>query len=139
MPTPFQFTATHPKVLVQRSQAGLGLFAGEDIKKGTHIINYIGERISHEEADRRGGKYLFEINNKITVDGTTRKNIARYINHACRPNCEVRIYKGDIKVWAIKNIKKGQELNYDYGKEYFNEHIKPFGCRCEKCTAKRAR
>ena len=127
--------APFPKVLTKRSNTGLGLYAGESIKKGTHVINYVGEKISHAEADRRGGKYLFEINSKVTIDGTTRQNTARYINHACRPNCEVRIYGGEIRVWAIKNIPEGEELNYNYGKEYWKEHCQP--CQCKTCVAKR--
>jgi SET domain-containing protein len=122
------------KLDVKKSSAGLGLFAGENIKKGVKIIEYIGEKITAEEADRRGGKYLFEINTKWTIDGTTRKNTARYINHACgsAANCEAEVKKGQIWISAKKDIKKGDELTYDYGKEYFDEHIKPVGCKCPK-------
>jgi hypothetical protein len=93
-----------------------------------------GEKITADEADRRGGKYLFEINSKWTIDGTTRKNTARYVNHACIPiaNCEAEVKNGRIWILAKKNIEAGQELFYDYGKEYFDEHIKPHGCRCAK-------
>ena len=83
--------------------------------------------------------YLFEINKNLTIDGTDRKNVARYINHACKPNCEIDTPKGRIFVSAVKNIKKGEELNYDYGEEYFDEFIKPNGCRCSSCVAKRER
>jgi len=121
------------KVKVKRSSAGLGLFAGENIKKGEFVIEYTGKRISNKEADEKGGKYLFEVNKKITIDGTTRKNTARYINHSCRPNCEIDIKKGRVLVFAIKNIKEGDEFHYDYGKEYVDEFIKPHGCRCYKC------
>lgn len=119
---------------VKRSSAGLGLFSGESITKGTKIIEYIGEKITAEEANKRGGKYLFEINDRWTIDGTDRKNTARYINHACKPNCEARIVKGKIFIFAKKDILLGQELTYDYGKEYVDEHIKPFGCRCVSCV-----
>lgn len=122
------------KLDVKKSIAGLGLFAGEPIKKGTKIIEYIGEKITAEEANKRGGKYLFEINTKWTIDGTTRKNTARYVNHACVPfaNCEAEVKSGRIWISAKKDIEPGSELFYDYGEEYFDEHIKPFGCRCPK-------
>ena len=123
---------TNLKLDVKRSSAGLGLFAGEPIKKGARIIEYIGEKITADEANRRGGKYLFEINDRWTIDGTTRKNTARYINHACKgaDNCEAEEDRGRIFILAKKNIAPGEELVYDYGEEYFDEHIKPFGCRC---------
>lgn len=126
---------TDIKLDVKKSIAGLGLFAGEIIKKGSKIIEYIGEKITADEADRRGGKYLFELNSKWTIDGTTRKNTARYVNHACGSfaNCEAEVKNGRIWILAKKNIEPGQELFYDYGKEYFDEHIKPHGCRCGKC------
>ncbi|MBI3671776.1 SET domain-containing protein [Candidatus Azambacteria bacterium] len=118
---------------VKRSRSGLGLFAEDDIKKGDFIIEYTGKIISHDEANEKGGKYLFEINSKRTIDGSGRENKARYINHSCRPNCEVEIKKDRVFVYAKKKIKAGEELSYDYGKEYFDEYIKPYGCRCDKC------
>jgi SET domain-containing protein len=121
------------KTKVKRSSAGLGLFSGEDIKKGSLVIEYTGNILSSKEADARGGKYLFEVNSKKVIDGSGRENKARYINHSCRSNCEIEIKKGRVFVFARKNIKKGEELSYDYGKEYFNEYIKPNGCRCQKC------
>ena len=124
------------KTRVKRSSAGLGLFADEDIKKGELVIEYTGKVLSSDEADKRGGKYLFELDSKKTIDGSGRENKARYINHSCRPNCEIDIKKGRVFVYAKKNIKLGEELSYDYGKEYFDEYIKPHGCRCEKCKNK---
>jgi SET domain-containing protein len=128
------------KLDVKKSAAGLGLFAGEPIKKGAKIIEYVGEKISADEANKRGGKYLFEINSKWTIDGTTRKNTARYINHACgkAANCEAENRGGRIFILAKKNIEQGEELVYDYGVEYFDEHIKPHGCRCVSCTSPRS-
>lgn len=124
------------KVKVGKSYAGMGLFADQDIQPGQRIIEYTGERIPTEEANRRGGKYLFEINSKITIDGKDRKNLARYINHECKPNCEANLEKGRVFIYAWKKIKKGDELTYDYGKEYFDEIIKPHGCLCPGCRAK---
>ncbi len=125
------------KLLVKRSSAGLGLFTGEPITKGSCIIEYVGRTISKEEEYTSRSKYLFEINSKKTIDGQARTNKARYINHSCRPNCEPKIYNGRVFILAKKNIRAGEELCYDYGKEYCDEHIKPYGCRCVKCqTAK---
>lgn len=120
-------------VKVKRSSAGLGLYAQEAIPKGACIIEYIGRPVTEEEADRDQGKYLFEIGKNKTIDGNIKENIARYINHSCRPNCEADGPTGRVFILALRNIKLGEELNYDYGKEYFDRHIKPKGCRCSKC------
>jgi SET domain-containing protein len=122
-------------VNVKRSSAGLGLFAAEPIRKGAFIIEYTGEIISTEESDRRGGKYLFTLDKKRVVDGKGRENTARYINHSCRPNCEPETDEdaGKIRIFAKRAIADGEELTYDYGEEYFDEHIKPYGCRCAYC------
>ena len=129
---------TDLKLDVKKSKTGLGLFAGVPISKGAKVIEYIGEKITADEANRRGGKYFFEINSKWTIDGTTRKNTARYINHACKggDNCEATITNGRIWIIAKKSIPAGAELTYDYGSEYFDEHIKPHGCKCEECSKK---
>jgi uncharacterized protein len=126
---------TKYKLDVKKSSAGLGLFAGEKIKKGEKVIEYIGEKITADEANKRGGKYLFELNSKWTIDGTNRKNIARYVNHGCDPNCEAEVRSGRIFILSKRSIEPGEELLYDYGKEYFDEHLKPGGCRCRKCAA----
>ena len=130
---------SHHLFVVRRARAGagLGLFAKADISKGTFVIEYTGEKITNAEADRRGGRYLFNINSKWTIDGKGHHNTARYINHSCRPNCESRISGGKIKIYSIKDIKAGEELSYDYGKEYFDEFLKPHGCRCDKCHLNR--
>lgn len=122
----------------KRGVNGLGLFAKVPIKKGDCIIEYVGEIISNAEANRRGGRYLFQTSANRHIDGTVRTNVARYINHSCRPNCEADTIGGRVFISAIKNIEVGEELNYDYGKEYFDEHIKPKGCACKKCVEKRA-
>lgn len=121
---------------VRRSSAGLGLFATQEYKKGSFIIEYTGELISTKEADRRGGKYLFTLTDAKTIDGKGRENIARYINHSCRPNAEAEVDEDEekIRIFARKKIMPGEEITYDYGKEYVDEHIKPYGCRCAKCA-----
>jgi len=119
------------KTISKRSYAGLGLFAGEYIAKKDFIIEYVGEIIDKKESDRRGGKYLFETSKNRVIDGKDRSNKARYINHSCNPNCEVRIERGHINVYAIKDIALGEELGYDYGKEYCDEFCTP--CLCHAC------
>ena len=126
---------------IGRSRTGLGLFATEHIKKRTFIAEYSGELITTAEAERREARslrYLYEINSRWTVDGSTRRNIARYANHSCRPNAESDTTR-DRKVIlrAIKNIKPGDEITYDYGSDYFEAFLKPVGCKCAKCAEKR--
>jgi SET domain-containing protein len=125
----------HKKVEVKRSRAGLGLFAKVPLKRGDFILEYTGERIKTEEADRRGGKYLFIINDDWVIDGKGRENLARYINHACKPNAEAESDEDakKIRVFARRKIAPGEEITYDYGTEYWNEYIKPYGCRCASC------
>lgn len=125
------------KLNVKRSEAGLGLYAGEDIPKNRFVIEYWGELVPTPEADKIGGKYLFDLENGKTILGATRKNVARYINHSCRPNCEVRTTASRVYIFTRRNIRAGEELNYDYGDEYFDMFIKPYGCRCVKCAAKK--
>ncbi|MCF7815902.1 MAG: SET domain-containing protein [Candidatus Pacebacteria bacterium] len=124
----------HTSLQVKRATAGLGLFATTEFKKGDFIIEYTGERISDEEANRRGGRYLFILNKKNVIDGKGRENKARYINHSCKPNAEAEFDEDDMKIriLARRLIKSGEEITYDYGKEFWNEYIKP-NCRCLKC------
>lgn len=121
---------------VKKSVTGLGLFTLEAIAKGTRVIEYTGEKINLDEANRRGGMYLFEINAKWYIDGKGRENKARYINHTCgrAANCKIDIKAGRIWVIAKRNIATGEELSYDYGKEMFDAYIKPHGCKCAKCN-----
>lgn len=121
------------QVKVKRGLAGLGLFAGESIKKGELIIEYIGNILNKEEAEKvNTNQYLFEVNRNKTIDGSVRWNIARYCNHACEEaaNAESEIKKGRVFVKAVKNIAEGDEIVYDYGEEFVNEYIAAKGCRC---------
>ena len=112
-----------------------GLYASKNIKEGTKIIEYVGKIISKKESEKNSkfdnekDIYLFNLNNRYDLDGDFKFNIARLINHSCDPNCEV-IGKG-LKLWisAIRNIKKGEELNYDYGFSYDRDY-KQFPCKC---------
>lgn len=126
------------KYKVRKSSAGLGLFAEEPIKRGTWIIEYVGKVVSgkKEVENYPENKYLFETSKTRLIDGSARSNTARYINHSCKPNCEVEIIGGRVFVKSIKRIEGGEELNYDYGKEYFDEYIKKPHCRCVSCKGK---
>jgi hypothetical protein len=134
MELPKKYAHIKRHLKTKKSKTGLGLFTINPIEKGGFIIEYFGPILSHKEADEKGGKYMFETNSDRYVDGSIRSNTARYINHSCAPNCEVEIMRGRIYVFAIKKIEAGEELNYDYGKEYFDEFIKPYGCKCVKCA-----
>ena len=128
---------------------GIGVVASQDIKKNTKIIQYIGEKINKKEGDRRsaerikkylnkkneGSVYIFELNNKFDIDGAPLYNKARYINHSCNPNCEVDIIDNQIWIISIKKIKKGEELNYDYGYPFDKDDYKDHICKCrsKKC------
>lgn len=118
------------------TSAGLGLFTTKPIKKGQFIIEYTGPLVTNDEADQIGGKYLFALGEKYTIDGRGRDNLARYINHSCvRENCETVQYAKRIRIKAVRNIKAGEELCYDYGKEYFEEYIGE-NCNCPKHAKK---
>ena len=125
------------ELVVKRSATGLGLFAESEIPKNACIIEYTGVQISKEQEEKSRSKYLFEIHARKTIDGAPRWNTARYINHSCRANCEPNIHKGRVFIHAKRKIKPGEELNYDYGKNYFNEYLKDI-CACPKCEEKRA-
>jgi hypothetical protein len=126
---------------VGRSRTGLGLFATKRIKKGTRIVRYFGPLLDSKKTkdDEIENKYLFELTNRWTIDGSVRKNIARYINHGCRPNAEsdVRPRKRKVYIRAMRNIEPGDEINYDYGTDYFKAYLKPIGCKCDACEKKR--
>jgi hypothetical protein len=126
---------------VGRSRTGLGLFATKPIKKGAKIVRYFGPLLDSRKKkdDAIENKYLFELNGRWTIDGSVRKNIARYINHACKPNAEsdVSARKRKVVIRAIKKIEPGEEINYDYGTDYFKAYLKPIGCKCDACEKKR--
>jgi uncharacterized protein len=126
---------------IGRSRTGLGLFATRPIKKGTKIIRYFGPLLDcrKKKDDAIENKYLFELNNRWTIDGSVRENVARYINHACKPNAEsdVKPRKRKVFIRAIKNIEPGEEISYDYGTDYFKAYLKPIGCKCDACEKKR--
>lgn len=123
-----KYTPGEYDLRVKRSSAGLGLFTTEDIQKGKCVIEYVGRPISKEEEYSSKSKYLFEVTKNLTLDGKPAINKAGYINHSCAPNCEPEIRGKRIFIFSKKNIKAGEELTYDYGKDYCVDHCIP--CRC---------
>lgn len=128
--------------LRQSSIQGLGAFARKDIPRGTRIIEYIGEKISYAESDRRypderderHHTFLFTLNSKWIIDAAFDGNDARFINHSCNPNCDAFIERGQIWIESIKRIPAGTELSYDYQYEYLDEYTAEdlafYACRC---------
>jgi hypothetical protein len=110
-------------IVVRKSPVhGYGCFARKFIPKGTRIIEYLGERLSHKEADKRyedadpndNHTFLFIADRKTVIDATYGGNESRFINHSCDGNCTSETEKGRVFIDAIKDIQKGEELNYDY-------------------------
>jgi uncharacterized protein len=130
-----------PPFRIGRARTGLGLFATTPIKKRALIVEYKGRKLTTKQADEveeRGGRYLYEINSRWTIDGATRRNLGRYANHSCRPNAESHRIGHRVFLRAIKAIKPGDEITYDYGDDYFRNVITRRGCKCVKCRARRA-
>jgi hypothetical protein len=121
---------------------GRGAFATRDIKKGERLIEYVGERISWAESDRRYDDsnakrhhtFLFGVNKRIVIDAAVDGNDARFINHSCDPNCEALGEGTRIFIYAKRSIRKGDELFYDYAyareKDTTEEDEKLYVCRC---------
>ena len=135
---------------VRRSKVhGHGVFSTKNISKNTKIIQYIGEKITRSEGNKRsekrikkylnsrktGSVYIFQLNNRYDIDGSPKYNKARYINHSCDPNCEVDIVNDEIWISSIKKINKGEELSYDYGYSFDKDDYKDHPCECgsKKC------
>lgn len=131
---PAKFRAGRYRLAVRRARTGRGLFAVEYIPKGACIIEYTGRPLTIEEMAKDDGKYYFWVSDFAMIDGNVKGNTARFINHSCAANCEVDGPDGRIFVMAKKNIRAGEELTYDYGDEYFDKHIRPRGCLCQKCA-----
>ena len=121
---------------------GLGVFATRRIKKGTRVLEYLGERVSHFESDRRyddknendNHTFLFIVDSKTVIDAGVKGNEASFLNHSCNPNCESVIERRRVYIEAIRTIEPGEELTYDY--QIQREDDDPagieevFACRC---------
>lgn len=127
---------------------GRGVRAVMPIKKGSRVIEYLGERVTHAEADRRydlkgeddGHTFLFIASDRVVIDAGVNGNEARYINHSCAPNCETVIERSRVFIEAIRDIKPGDELGYDYQLTWEStddpKELENYACRC---GAKRCR
>ena len=135
--------AQAPPILVRDSSVhGRGVFATRRIEKGERIIEYLGERVSHEEPDRRyelkeendSHTFLFIVDSKTVIDAGVNGNDARFFNHSCDPNCESVVEKRRVYIEAIRAIEPGEEMTYDY--QIYKEEGDPenidevFACRC---------
>jgi len=127
---------------IGRARTGLGLFASKPIRKRTRIAEYKGRRLPNkvaERLERKGNRYLYEINSRWTIDGTPRSNMARYANHSCNPNADTIAIKRRVFILALRNIKPGEEITYDYGIDYLKNVIGRSNCKCGRCRRRRAR
>lgn len=131
MPVAFQLT-------VLRSHSGRGLFTQQRIPKGSFVIEYTGRPATPKQMQENRGKYLFWTSKTSMIDGNIPANTARFINHSCAPNCEVKIQRRRVLIFALRTIQPGEELSYDYGEEYFDLHLAGI-CRCTKCAKPRRR
>ena len=126
---------------------GTGVFAARDIAEGERLLQYVGEKITKAESNRRGlaqeekakgsnegAVYIFELNKRYDLDGNVPENTARLVNHSCDNNCDAVNVRGKIYFEAIRDIKKGEELSIDYG--YDMSHFLDHPCRCgsPKCV-----
>ena len=123
------------KFALKKTTHGLGLVTKIPLKRDTFIVEYTGEKITQEEGDRRGGRYLMVYDKKYMIDGKGRENLGRYVNHSCKPNCKTYMENKKIRVYTIKNVAAGEELTYNYGKEYCDAYCKP--CLCGACLQKK--
>lgn len=126
---------------------GRGLFATRDIPSGTKIIEYVGDRITKAESDRRAwaqvaraketgeaAVYIFTLNQRHDIDGNVTWNAARLINHSCDPNCEAQILRGRIWIVALRDIYVGEELFFNYGFDLENYEDHPCRCGAVRCA-----
>ncbi len=140
--------ATSPHYIVRRSSIhSRGIFARKDLPRGTEIIEYVGEKISKAESERRANErldraektgeaavYIFNLNKKQDLDGSGADNLARLINHSCDPNCEALQSRGRIWVCAMRDIKKDEELSFNYGFDLENWDRHECRCGSERCV-----
>jgi SET domain-containing protein len=130
-----------PRIERRRSRVhGWGVFACERIPKNKRIVHYAGEKISHSASLAREARYLergqiwcFKLNDRWVIDGAVRGNLARFINHSCRPNCYAHVVDGTIWIRAARTIGAGEELTYNY----HTDGDATIPCRCRpECRAR---
>lgn len=101
---------------IYRKKSGIhnyGVFAAKDIPAGERVVQYTGQKMTYAVAEKKPNQdYLFELNSRYQIDG---RNIARYVNHSCDPNCDSDVTGGKIWIIAWRDIEKGEEITYNYG------------------------
>jgi SET domain-containing protein len=108
---------------------GLGVFAVRAIPRRTRVLQYMGKRLTREEAEAiRDKTYCFKVDNDYTIDGLATWNPAGFINHSCKPNCESWVFDGTIWIVASRDIAPGEELTFNYG--YPLEGLRQHPCHC---------
>lgn len=130
-------TLTEDHVRIAPAATGMGLFAAKHIPAGTVILEYVGRVITPSEGDESDSRFIFAVSEGKDIDGDVPWNTARYMNHSCDPNAESEEFDERIFIRAVREILPGEEITFDYGKEYFDEFIAPTGCRCSACTPKK--
>lgn len=90
--------------------------------------------MSSEEGEKIGGMYLFDVAEGFSIDGRARSNIARYLNHSCKPNAKAYYSGRRVWIYAERDLKSGEAITIDYGQEYFELYILPKGCKCDDCS-----
>ena len=116
---------------------GNGVFARTGVPAGMRVLEYIGERISKEESLRRrkgGNFFVFIVTDQFDIDGAVNWNPARFINHSCAPNCEARMEEGRIWVYALRDLKEGEELTFNYGYDLQDYEDHPCCCGALECV-----
>ena len=119
---------------VRRTATGLGLVTVLPIRIGQRVIEYAGPVVTTEAVERSRGKYFFRIDEGHAVDGSARGNLARYINHSCRPNAEAFVYGRRVWIYSKRALRAGEQVTIDYGVEYLTAHMSRGGCKCEVCA-----
>jgi SET domain-containing protein len=115
---------------------GTGVFARVDLREGSRVLEYVGERVTKEESLRRredGNFFVFVVTDKFDIDGAVDWNPARFINHSCSPNCEARMEDERIWIIALRDIKAGEELGFNYGYDLQDYEDHPCSCGAPNC------
>lgn len=128
----------HPLIVFKSSTIhGMGGFARRDIRRGKRIVEYVGIKLSKAKAQtelHQQNVYIFTLDDTYDVDGSVAWNPARFLNHSCNPNCEVEIVRGRIWIYALRDIKAGEELTYNYSYDFEDYENRPCNCGTPNCV-----